>query len=292
MATQKFDKNQFITDKILSQLDGEVIPWTKPWVVSPNGIISYATGKPYTSLVNRMMLDFAGEYATFNAIKKAGGKVISGKGSGKPVVGGGSYAVKDEETGEVTGHRFGRSVNYVFRIGTDTEGIEPKYRDKWEHGGIPSGDDEVFSIVKSYCERTGVTLIGGGNTAFYSPKQDSIQVPGWENFSNLPQFWSTVFHEIAHSTGHPKRLDELHKDKFGDSSYAQEELRAEITACLCIGRLGLDTTKCITETVAYCQSWRNRIKNFKAAEFSEVCNKAQIACDYIFNTNTNTQNKE
>ena len=100
MATKTFDKNQFITDKILSQLDGEVIPWTKPWVVSPNGIVSYATGKPYTSLVNRMMLDFAGEYATFNAIKKAGGKVISGKGSGKPVVGGGLYAVKDEETGD------------------------------------------------------------------------------------------------------------------------------------------------------------------------------------------------
>lgn len=67
---------QDITDKIIAQLQKGIIPWTKPWVCN-NKILSHATGKPY-SLLNRMLLERPGEYATFKQVQEAGGRVKKG----------------------------------------------------------------------------------------------------------------------------------------------------------------------------------------------------------------------
>ena len=55
--------------RISEELAKGTVPWHKPWVVRPECILSYDSGKPY-SLRNRMLLSFAGEYATFHQIKK------------------------------------------------------------------------------------------------------------------------------------------------------------------------------------------------------------------------------
>lgn len=65
---------------------------------------------------------------------------------------------------------------------------------------------------------------------------------------------------------------------------ATEELVADIGACLCLGRLGLDTTKCIKNTAGYVASWKTHIHNFKPQDFGECVRQAEQACDYIFNT--------
>ena len=57
-----------ITDKLIAMMEKGIIPWTKPWVCG-GGIVSYATGKPY-SLLNRMLLDRPGAYVTFHRSRK------------------------------------------------------------------------------------------------------------------------------------------------------------------------------------------------------------------------------
>ena len=65
-----------ITDKLIAMMEKGIIPWTKPWVCG-GGIVSYATGKPY-SLLNRMLLDRPGAYVTFHQVQEAGGRIRKG----------------------------------------------------------------------------------------------------------------------------------------------------------------------------------------------------------------------
>lgn len=279
MDTRRPTANERITARILEHLDEGRIPWTQPWVVNSSGVISHATGKPY-SLRNRMLLKYGGEYATFNQVRATGGRVL--KGSKSQTVFFGQYIDKKNDADEVIDQYYLLRAYSVFRVGDQTSGIEPKYRDKWEHGGLPKEDSEIANVVRQYCERSKVKLINAGSECFYSPSDDCVQCVGSDAFDDRSQYWHTMFHELVHSTGHPERLNRARHDTWGDSTYAKEELVADIGACLCLGRLNLDASECIRNSSAYIQSWRRRIKDFKPSDFSEAVRQAELACDYIF----------
>lgn len=97
--------------------------------------------------------------------------------------------------------------------------------------------------------------------------------------------------ELIHSTGHPARLKRIKFDCWGDSKYAQEEVVADIGACLCLGRLHLDTTECIRKSAGYVQSWKQHIKDFKPGDFSEAVRQAETAGSFIFGVE-NDKSKE
>ena len=288
MATRS-TVNEQITEAILSRLDDGEIPWTKPWVVNSTGVVSHATGKPY-SLRNRLLLHFGGEYATFHQVKASGGSVRKGERSQRVFFS--SYIQKTDDDGEVKSEYYLLKPYCVFRVGTQTEGVEPKYRDKWEHGGLPKEDSEIVKLVTEYCERSKVKLINAGSECFYSPSDDAVQCVGSDAFSDRSQYWHTMFHELVHSTGHPERLNRTHHEAWGDSTYAKEELVADIGACLCLGRLGISTDDCIVNSTAYIQAWRKRISDFKPSDFSEAVRQAELACDYIFNTKQGETNEQ
>ena len=68
-----------------------------------------------------------------------------------------------------------------------------------------------------------------------------------------------LLHEIAHSTGHPDRLDRLKESSYGDADYAREELVAELTAALCGAMLGFATTP-REENAAYLKGWLEELQ--------------------------------
>ena len=72
-----FDIYAAVTDRIIEELERGIIPWEKPWAGTPDGAISYATGKPY-SVLNQMLLGKPGEYLTFKQVKEAGGTINKG----------------------------------------------------------------------------------------------------------------------------------------------------------------------------------------------------------------------
>lgn len=273
-----------IINTILSDLDKGVIPWTKPWVVNEMGVVSHATGKPY-SLRNRMLLGYGGEYATFKQISDNGGRVVKGEHANivffsKTVV------VKDEDTDEVVKSYPVRKAYFVFRVGSQTENIETKYADKWERGGLPQDEDNIMSIVYSYISRNNIKLLSGGDRAFYSGKDDTIQVPGYKAFTNRSEYFHTLFHELVHST--MKALNRVN-GPFWTNEYAREELVADIGASLCIGNVGLDTDECIKNSSAYISNWKSKLKNFSSTDFDRCVSSAQKAVDLIFNTQTPNQ---
>ena len=63
--------------------------------------------------------------------------------------------------------------------------------------------------------------------AAYSPFQDRVQMPKQEWFCEDEHYYATLFHELAHSTGHESRLSRkaiVNPTGFGSDPYAKEEL--------------------------------------------------------------------
>ena len=95
--------------------------------------------------------------------------------------------------------------------------------------------------------------------------------------------YSTVFHEIAHSTSHPSRLNRLEKTtSFGSESYGKEELVAELTSCVLVNHCGLETPSSFRNSAAYIQGWLKALRNDKRFIVS-ASGKAEKAVDLILN---------
>jgi len=88
---------------------------------------------------------------------------------------------------------------------------------------------------------------------------DEIYCPPKENFkrtkhsSATENFYSTMFHELSHWTGHESRLDRDLTNSFGSVGYAKEELRAEIASFMLSSQIGVDFDP--SNHVAYVASW-------------------------------------
>ena len=98
-----------------------------------------------------------------------------------------------------------------------------------------------------------------GDKASYNRIFDKIVCPLKRQFPSGVDFYDTLLHEIAHSTGHPIRLNRPSHLIFGDSTYAREELVAELTSALCGAILGLSVTP-RAENAAYLKSWLSQLK--------------------------------
>lgn len=69
-------------------------------------------------------------------------------------------------------------------------------------------------------------------------------MPSINQYENVTEYYSTVFHEMIHSTGHITRLkrfeDAPGQTIFGSESYSKEELVAEIGANMILSMLGIE----------------------------------------------------
>ena len=97
------------------------------------------------------------------------------------------------------------------------------------------------------------------DSAYYSITKNEIVVPEKRQFKDGESFYSTLFHEMTHSTGAEGVLDRLKPTSFGSKEYAREELVAELGSALVSQRYGM--TKYIKEdSCAYLKSWLDKLK--------------------------------
>ena len=268
-----------ITDRIISQMEEGIIPWQKPWIACGKAI-SRSTGKPY-SLLNQMLLGQPGEYLTFKQCQEAGGKVKKGERSSM-VVFWKWIKTTDEETGEKKEVPFLRYFN-VFHI-DQCEGIAAKHTTET---AFPDGAEPLEAaqdIIYDYLSREGVKLSHEeGDRAFYRPATDEVVLPIRKQFVSTAEYYSTVFHELTHSTGHPSRLNRLNRPSFfGTEDYSKEELVAEIGAATLINHVGLETTTSFRNNTAYIQNWLAVLKDDKRFIVS-AAGKAEKAVKLILN---------
>ena len=272
------DLYQEITDRIVAELENGIIPWHRPWIGS-NWAVSHATGKPY-SLLNQMILGRPGEYLTFKQVQEEGGKVKKGAKSSM-VVFWKWLEVDDKETGEKKEVPYLRYIN-VFHI-DQTEGVNAKYTVS-EYPASAKAAKKADAIIADYISRSGVKLCHEeGSRAYYQPSTDCVVLPLREQFVETAEYYSTAFHELAHSTGHASRLDRLSQTAtFGSDDYSKEELVAEISAATLTNHVGLETVGSFQNSTAYVQSWLKALKNDKRMIVS-AAGRAEKAVNLILN---------
>lgn len=98
-----------------------------------------------------------------------------------------------------------------------------------------------------------------GDDAYFSISKNKIVVPEKSQFKDGESFYSNLFHEMAHSTGHESVLNRFKHASFGSEDYAREELVAELTAALVSQRYGI-IKNLKSDSAPYLKCWLDSLK--------------------------------
>jgi len=271
---------EIVTEKIIKQLESGVAPWRKPWTCqTPANLI---TQKEYRGL-NVFTLASQGFpsrfWLTFNQATNLGAKIRKGEKS-SPVI---FWNVgEDRETitpdgAKKTLRSFLLRYYSVFNL-VQTEGID-----------LPASvlqetrtNNSIETCEKIVANMPNPPAFEQSDKAWYSPNSDTVGMPARGLFHSSEEYYSTLFHELAHSTGHAKRL---HRDNFdnpvsfGSDSYSKEELIAEMTAAMLCGIAGIEQ-KTLENSAAYLKTWIARLKSDSRLLVS-AASHAQKAADFV-----------
>lgn len=232
-------------------------------------------------------------FATAKQIVAAGGKINEGE-SGMPVV---MYTPVKEKTAAAARLNIkesdvqpgDREVAFlspryyrVYNIVAQTTGIEVETP---EFSPVISEFTPIElceQLVAGYTDAPTITTGNDGRATYTGGRVDTVSMPPRVAFDNEQEYYATLFHELAHSTGNSKRLN---RDMSGDNkskSYAVEELVAEITAALLCGETGIANAT-LENSAAYVAGWLQALKDNPDILFKAIVG-AMDAADYIQKT--------
>lgn len=112
---------------------------------------------------------------------------------------------------------------------------------------------------------------------------DCVEVPRSKQFAENAQYYSTLFHELTHSTGHATRLNRpevVHVNFFGSEEYSKEELVAEMGAAFLCQQVGIECERAFKNSAAYIHGWLQALKNDRKLVVMAAA-KAEKAAEYI-----------
>jgi antirestriction protein ArdC len=142
--------------------------------------------------------------------------------------------------------------------------------------------------AEAFVEATSATIGHGGGRAYYNPSGDYIQMPGEVRFRDTETstategYYATLFHELTHWSGHKGRCDRDLTGRFGDASYAMEELVAELGAAFLCAELGISVQP-REDHAGYIAHWLEVMREDAAAIFTAAA-KASEAARYLTGT--------
>jgi len=279
---------QIVTDRIVEALRKGVVPWRKPWRtgIGPDGVAygpkNLVSKHAYrgVNIFTLMATGYGSDYwLTFNQARTLGGCVRKGE-KASPVIFWKFLDVIDKQTQKKDRIPL---LRYFSVFNTDQcDGLAdaiPKpapVEPKTEAQKIESAE----AVVKAYEGCPPITY--GGDAAAYSPGIDRIKMPVRETFESPEHFYSTLFHEMTHSTGHESRLDRrmIGKAAWGSGDYGREELVAECGAAFLTAEAGIDIPAVRENEAAYLGHWMEAI-NGDPRMVVVAAGAAQRASDWI-----------
>jgi antirestriction protein ArdC len=280
---QKTDAYESITARIIEALEGGHIPWSKPWrSVGGQVPTSLQTGKPYRGInvwmlsLESMLKGFTSPYwVTFKQAKERGGNVRKGE-QGTQVILWKPVNKTVEENGQTEERKFLLLRSFTVFNAEQCEGLDlPQEEPLPERDPIEAAE----AIVKGFVGHPEIRH--GGNRACYSPLLDQVQMPQIGQFTDSESYYHTLFHELAHSTGHESRLKRetmISPQPFGSEDYSKEELVAEMAAAFVSTEAGLEVE--IEQSAGYIQGWLKALKDDRKL-LVQAAAQAQKASDLI-----------
>ncbi|UBS48659.1 zincin-like metallopeptidase domain-containing protein [Megamonas funiformis] len=168
--------------------------------------------------------------------------------------------------------------NYVVFNAEQIEGLEKEIPLKINH------EDTIKSMENMLEHSEAKIYYDQDSRNYYSPSEDEIHVVPRDKFYNIDDFYATVSHEIAHSTGAKHRLNRktlVENDGFGNITYAKEELRAELTSMFLAQKYNIKfDQKHYENHAAYLQSWVKVLQD-DPNELFRAASEAEKAMQYI-----------
>jgi antirestriction protein ArdC len=274
MKNKTYDR---ITDRITALLEQGTVPWHKPWKARTGLPRNLVSQKSYRGINVFLLIAMSYEsplWLTFRQASQLGGSVRKGE-KACPVVFWKQLAVEDKKSGEQQKipllryyHVFNVTQCDGLKIGT--EPVEAPVN------GIIKPEEIVANMPQPPVIKHGMTR------AYYSPREDCVGMPPRERFERAEDYYSTVFHELVHSTGHEKRLKRAtvaENNSFGSDPYCKEELIAEMGAAFLCGQAEI-AERTINNSAAYINNWLERLRNDKML-IVQAAAQAQKATDFI-----------
>lgn len=278
-----------ITQEILKRLEKGVVPWHQSWKKGPEGFPKNLVSQRRYRGINVFLLSSQGYqspfWLTLQQANQLDGKVKKGE-KATPVI---FWKWNDKEI-EVREQE--RSVGvardkkvvkvpvirfyHLFNV-EQCQGIEyPRTAPNPNLNPM----DEADRIVDGYPNPPRIDF--QGDKACYLPQEDAIRMPELNRFEKMEEYYSTLFHELIHSTGHDRRLNRstlIELCPFGSTNYSKEELVAEMGAAMLCGECGIEQAV-MDNSASYIAGWLKRLQNDSHLVVL-AAGKAQQAADYI-----------
>lgn len=292
-------KRNEIVQSILGYIEQHPTNWLSGWVslgVPQNGLTNSnyrGLNALYLWLIGKQQGYTDNRWVTFNQAKELGASVKKGEKS-SPIL---FYTLYDKNTKKEYTRKTTADMTDEERKKYEDENVRPVVRysqvfNAQQCANFPEraatslmSDEERQKHSNDVIERIianseAPILYDGGDRAFYRITTDDIHLPAIEQFNTMQDYYATALHEIAHSTGHPSRLNR----KMGGAdreNYAIEELRAEMAAVFMQMENGIQLEgKHYENHSAYLASWLEEVKNDTKIFTSAVSDAMKIS-DYV-----------
>lgn len=286
-----------VTDRIISLLQAGTVPWHQPWggvAQMPQNLISRKAYRGINPFVLASMRYGSPFWLTFKQAQEMGGHVRKGE-KACPVVFWKWFDAADEDSGEASAGRASGAAGQSKRIpllryysvfnvaqceGIPADKVPALPGSVREHAPIESAQGILASMPKR------PAIEHGRDRAFYSPAFDRVAMPDAERFQSGEDYYSVLFHELTHATGHESRLarkgvsgTDGEWSAFGSTPYAKEELVAEMGAAFLCGHAGI-VERTVDQSAAYVANWLERLSNDTKLVVIAAA-QAQRAADFI-----------
>lgn len=258
-------------------------PWRCPWVRIPGaGQPTNLFGRPYHGmnfvLLSLLSMKYPSQlFGTYKAWNSKGAQVRKGEKS-ILVIFMKTIELKelDPKTGERKKFRLARGYPVFAAEQVDNFDLQAHFNKKQEAlPNVAERHEKAEAVFAAYCETEKLPVVYGGNFACYEVNNDRVRMPLQEAFKSTEDLYSTLAHELAHSTGHKKRLDR----EMSVTEYAFEELVAELSASMTCAILGLEQVP-RDDHADYLSRWLDRMRDDNKAIFRAAA-LAQKATDMI-----------
>ena len=292
---EKFDAGKVVVNAIIEGLRNGEAMWVKPWVngIAPENAVTHDAYRG----VNAFVLNYickvykydVARFLTFKQCKDLGGHVKKGERSHMVVWNSPYHPILKDKDGNVVKDENGKPkhdpkktiflMRYfnVFNV-AQCEGLPAKFYEvkTFAHNTVAEAEE----IVNGFKDKP--EIFYEGCSAYYRLNDDTVHVPKMKFFPKVDEFYSTLFHELAHSTGAAKRCKRDMSGDFGDDSYSFEELVAEISAAILCNKCGIEKT--LKNSTAYISGWLKAFttdKNLSEKRVLSAFSKAEYAVNYI-----------
>jgi antirestriction protein ArdC len=274
---------EIITERILQKLEEGTVPWRKPWQGGEAGMPrNLVTGQPYRG-INVFLLAAAGYespyWLTFRQARQRGGSVRAGE-HGTPVVFWKWHHAQEQDAENGRNRRRIPFLRYytVFNV-SQCDGVcipvtsTPSQR---EFSPLARCEEVVEGMPDPPAIESGRTQ------AAYLPARDKVIMPARSVFESAEAYYQTVFHELAHATGHGSRLARpavMDATAFGSHAYSKEELVAEMGAAFLCGHAGIEAAT-LENAASYIDGWL-RVLRGDSRMVVQAAAHAQKVADFI-----------